>query len=286
MKKQQITQEELLRKEFSHPKEYAHLYEDSSATAYFFNKRIEKVDEFIHDWKGGRLLDVGCGPGMMVSHMLNRGFSCFGIDISEEMIKECGAKFHGISTVDLIRGTIEKLPFSDATFDVVLAMGIMEYVNDVHSAASEMARVLKPNGILIASMLNKFSPYRLWEHFIYEGATKFKDRLKNRQKTGKPVLKLFTEKAYKRLLSLNRFKISDVVYFDFNLFVPPFEKMFPRHCVDLNKKLEFLCTSNLRWLGTGFIIKARKLVNKEQQTFGSRHLLGARVQVGLPISKV
>jgi SAM-dependent methyltransferase len=48
-------------------------------------------------------------------------------------------------------GNIEKLPFADASFDVVMANHMLYHVNDIHQAVIEMRRVLKPDGILVAA---------------------------------------------------------------------------------------------------------------------------------------
>ena len=64
-------------------------------------------------------------------------------------------------------GSVERIPFMDCTFAVVLAMGLLEYIKDVSGAVRELARVMKKDGIVIMTMMNKISPYRLWKRTVF-----------------------------------------------------------------------------------------------------------------------
>lgn len=98
---------------------------------------------------GDRVLDIGCGPGILVSEMAEEVGSTgtiWGIDISETMLdlaqKRCSAK----TTVTLKSGRAEALPFEDNTFDAAVAVQVYEYVPDIQQALNELFRVLKPGG--------------------------------------------------------------------------------------------------------------------------------------------
>jgi hypothetical protein len=130
---------------------------------------------------------------------------------------------------------------------------------------NEIARVLKPNGVFIVTMLNSMSPYRIWERFIYwkiinvrSKINRFITRKKNCKRTKGSKMILYTETAFRDLLTNGGLAIEDVVYYDFNLFFPPMDSFFPRASVFISKKLEYMCRSELKFLGTGFIIKCWK----------------------------
>lgn len=256
------TREQRVQEVFSRAKEYAEAYEQTSAAGYLFNTRLERVSELLADCTGGKLLDVGCGPGMMIGYLHSRHpgrFEFFGVDRSEPMIREGRRRLAGSGPVRLLVGRIEQLPFPDAFFDVVLAMGVVEYV-DANLAIREVARVVRPGGIVITTMLNKLSPYRLWEHAIYQTVRDLQARRRGCRAVAEPRLRrLYTERAYRRLLAANQLRPVDVVYYDFNLFLRPLDVKAPRKAVFVNEKLQPLARSRLRWLGTGFIVKARKL---------------------------
>jgi ubiquinone/menaquinone biosynthesis C-methylase UbiE len=202
----------------------------------------------------------------------------YGVDISREMISECTVRFGHDPRFHFSVGGIDELPFSDFCFDLILCLGVIEYVPDPVAAVREIARVLKPGGTVIATMLNPRSPYRIWDASVYPKLKRLKEiirepeyirnrvtktrRLKNGvqnfNRISKPTLKMYTQTAFVQFLNANGLKIQDIIYYGFNLFIKPLDHRFPELAVFLGSKLEFLCRSKLKFLGTGFIVKARK----------------------------
>lgn len=90
-----------------------------------------------------RILDVGCGEGVMVEEYSKKGYDITGVDLNY------GSKH-------VIRGDARSLPFKDGRFDIVLALDVLEHVdyNDQHKVLEEMKRVLKPNGKALISVPN------------------------------------------------------------------------------------------------------------------------------------
>ncbi|NBE53289.1 methyltransferase domain-containing protein [Streptomyces boluensis] len=101
---------------------------------------------------GHRVLDIGCGPGYLLSELrrdLGPTGRIYGIDISESMLelaRERCATDSAPGAVDLRTGRAEQLPFPDATFDVAVAVQVYEYVEDIERALDELFRVLRPGG--------------------------------------------------------------------------------------------------------------------------------------------
>jgi SAM-dependent methyltransferase len=152
---------------FSGAKEYAELYRGNTPVAEFFHERMVHVDEVLKSIPGGRLLDVGCGPGILLDHLAGRGFELFGVDLSEAMVAEAAC----VAVRDpprLAVAGIEALPYADGTFNVVLVLGVLEYVHKLEVALREIARVSQPNAIVIISMLNRSSAYWRWRLRVYE----------------------------------------------------------------------------------------------------------------------
>jgi SAM-dependent methyltransferase len=97
---------------------------------------------------GARLLDVGCGTGHHLARYRRLGFEVAGVDGSAEMLALARAANPG---VPLQRVDLQRLPFPDATFDVVLSIEVLRYLPDPALALREMARVLRPGGVLVAT---------------------------------------------------------------------------------------------------------------------------------------
>jgi 2-polyprenyl-6-hydroxyphenyl methylase / 3-demethylubiquinone-9 3-methyltransferase len=105
---------------------------------------------------GLRLLDIGCGGGLLCEPLARLGAAVTGIDAAGKNIAVARrhAEQSGIE-IDYRQDTAEALAVRDESFDVVLAMEIVEHVADVPAFAAAAARLVAPGGILILSTLNR-----------------------------------------------------------------------------------------------------------------------------------
>ena len=103
-----------------------------------------------HYHQDGRLqiLDIGCGTGAMLDDLASFGH-VVGADFSPEALQFCVTRGVG---ADLARADVRRLPFADASFDVVTAMDIVEHIDDDKAASCEIFRVLKPGGRLLVTV--------------------------------------------------------------------------------------------------------------------------------------
>jgi SAM-dependent methyltransferase len=113
-----------------------------------------------------RVLDVGCGAGQELLPFVQRlGARSTGVDISPEAIEIARRQFAKVGCdgqVEFICSPAESLPFEDSAFDVVVCRLALPYTGNAQ-ALSEMARVLRPGGLLILK-IHHFRYYgrRLW----------------------------------------------------------------------------------------------------------------------------
>ena len=89
------------------------------------------------------VLDVGCGPGYVAAAAAERGARPVGLDFSSEMVTIARQKFPAI---EFREGDAQNLPFSDATFDRVVANFALLHLAEPERACAEACRVLKPGG--------------------------------------------------------------------------------------------------------------------------------------------
>jgi len=106
--------------------------------------------------KGLRMLDIGCGGGILSEPLARLGAEMVGVDPAEENIEaaRAHAQEQGV-TVDYRAGTAEELSDAGERFDVVLAMEVVEHVADIELFVSTCAGMVKPGGLLIAATLNR-----------------------------------------------------------------------------------------------------------------------------------
>ncbi len=107
-------------------------------------------------FKGIRILDIGCGGGLLCEPLARLGATVVGADASRGNIEV--ARSHATSQdleIDYRATTAEVLAESRDEFDVVLAMEIIEHVSNPHAFLSACSSLLRPKGLLILSTLNR-----------------------------------------------------------------------------------------------------------------------------------
>jgi ubiquinone/menaquinone biosynthesis C-methylase UbiE len=133
--------------------QFAERYRVSGRYSSCFQYSRRRLDEWLDRYlpsngQGLRLLDVGCGTGSHITRYINRGFDTAGIDGSERMLEH--ARTANPSAL-LELADVERIPFEDASFDFVLCVEVLRYLPDAARCIHEMARVLKPGGICLAT---------------------------------------------------------------------------------------------------------------------------------------
>ncbi len=99
--------------------------------------------------QGTRVLDVGCGSGLALVLAAERGATPAGLDISPGLL---GIARDRLPDADLRQGDMESLPFDDAAFDAVIGVNAFQFAGDPRRALREAARVVRPDGHVVASL--------------------------------------------------------------------------------------------------------------------------------------
>lgn len=105
---------------------------------------------------GLRILDIGCGGGLVSEPLARMGASVTGIDPSPEIV--AAARLHaeeGGLAIDYRATTAEALAAEGAAFDAVLILEVVEHVADVSAFVATVASLTKPGGIVVASTINR-----------------------------------------------------------------------------------------------------------------------------------
>ncbi|MCH8851498.1 MAG: class I SAM-dependent methyltransferase [Planctomycetes bacterium] len=95
-----------------------------------------------------RILDIGCGTGEMLPYLVERASVVVGCDLSVERLRLARASCDGARVV---QADAMNLPFSARGFDVAIAMGVAEFVADIHGWMREIRRVLRPDGTVVVT---------------------------------------------------------------------------------------------------------------------------------------
>lgn len=123
-----------------------------------FADRAEKrlIGRSVRTEPGGLILDAGCGTGHFTVCVVGKGMSIVGLDNSFNALEYAKSKYH---IQNLVHGNVENLPFTADSFEAVLMLTVLEFLNDPHEALSETRRVLKPSGQLVVGYLERRSPW-------------------------------------------------------------------------------------------------------------------------------
>jgi 2-polyprenyl-6-hydroxyphenyl methylase / 3-demethylubiquinone-9 3-methyltransferase len=123
-------------------------------------RKFERNAKSLSCLSGLRMLDIGCGAGLLCEPFTRLGAQVIGIDPSATNIS--AAKLHadkGHLSIDYRCTTVEEMDARER-FDIVLAMEVVEHVNDVGAFIKRCSAMLKPGGLMVVSTLN-----RNWKSF-------------------------------------------------------------------------------------------------------------------------
>lgn len=129
----------------------------------------EALARLLPDLCGEVVLDLGCGKGRVARLALERGAKAVvGVDVSEAMLKAAAA---ALPAVRWVRADGRALPFEAASFDVVVSALMMGHVEDLAAALAEIARVLRPGGVLLLSDFHPYAALRGWQRAFTDTAS-------------------------------------------------------------------------------------------------------------------
>jgi ubiquinone/menaquinone biosynthesis C-methylase UbiE len=107
---------------------------------------------------GEIILDAGCGTGVFTIDILLSGSQVFGLDISLPMLIQAVKKLNGLP-FQMILADILNLPFPGDSFDKVISVTALEFIEDAKGAVEELFRVTQEGGSIVVATLNSLSPW-------------------------------------------------------------------------------------------------------------------------------
>ncbi|MEB3754519.1 bifunctional 2-polyprenyl-6-hydroxyphenol methylase/3-demethylubiquinol 3-O-methyltransferase UbiG [Acinetobacter sp. MD2(2019)] len=120
--------------------------------------RLNWIDEHVGGLSGKKVLDVGCGGGILAESMARRGADVLGIDMGEAplAVATLHAQQHQVANIQYQQIPVEQLAEQHAgQYDVVTCMEMLEHVPDPASIIQACQRLVKPNGHVFFSTINR-----------------------------------------------------------------------------------------------------------------------------------
>ena len=106
-------------------------------------EKMNIINRILVRFKNAKILDAGCGEGVLVDKYRKKGFNILGLDLN-------------YSSKHIKKGNIKKMPFKNQEFDLVLCLDVLEHSNisDHEKMIKELERVTKKNGFIIFGLPN------------------------------------------------------------------------------------------------------------------------------------
>ena len=136
------------------------VYSDDRLLPIIYRDRHHTALGWIHDLDlrpNARILEVGCGAGLMTVALAGSGYTVDALDSTTAMLLLTRDEVvrHGVQDrVRIHSADVHALPFPAHTFDVVIALGVIPWLHSERLALQEMQRVLKPGGSLLVTADN------------------------------------------------------------------------------------------------------------------------------------
>ena len=226
----------------------------------FVNGRHEQIVAMLSELPEchtGSVLDAGCGPGHLVPEFARRYGHVFAMDTSPRMLALASANAASFHNVEYQVGSIDALPFADASFDVVCSAGVIEYLQDCSPAVREFYRVLKPGGLLILPTTNALAPVH-WVRPVLEPIARIRAITRAfGLRPGDYKLWYHHIPQFREILQTAHFTIVRERHFYLTL-PRPLDRMFPEFSKSLERTLDRYMDTGLRHLAEGYIAVARK----------------------------
>ncbi len=127
-------------------------YENQRHAGYHLHLDEAEVECVADLVRGREVLEVGCGTGLILQRLARIASRAVGVDLSPGMLARARAR-----GLEVQEGDATALPFPDASFDAAVSFKVLAHVPDIRAAMSEMARVVRPGGILAAEFYNRLS---------------------------------------------------------------------------------------------------------------------------------
>jgi len=169
------------------------------------NEAIKILREVKLIKKGLKILDLGIGTGQEIEPFINKNCEIYGVDISRKMLKICKAKHPELKIIkyDISKG-LNRLNFKNKYFDLIIAIGILEFVKNIKKIIKEVSKLLNDGAHFIFTYELLMPNYKFQKRKLQYNA---EDYIKNPPSSMKFKLYRKSRNEINRMLKENKYKI-------------------------------------------------------------------------------
>jgi ubiquinone/menaquinone biosynthesis C-methylase UbiE len=229
-------------------------FDAATVTGHWQRARHAAVARLVGNGSGP-LLEIGTGSGRLLAELADRGWTVTGLDPAPGMVELARSRVpaaRGRITV----GQAESLPFDDDSFDVVVCIGVLGFV-DVEPALDELVRVLRPDGRAVLGVFDRHAATVAWQQYVVFPVARAVKRV---APFGRPLPwshRSFTPSEIRRLLAVRRLAVERVEQVGCAVLPDPLDRFLPRLAWRAAEAAE-RSRSLRRLLGTQYVLVAGK----------------------------
>jgi len=238
--------------------------QEDPVRAYNFVVRRERVEELATDAArpGARVLDVGCGTAILAPYFVGRGCEYCGTDIAPHMIEAARARVPSGRAQFAIGDVEAGLAFPDGHFDLVVALGLLEYLDHLDPAVAELARVTRPGGALIVSTphrrcLNHMAT-RLLSPIVTPAFAAVKWLLRRTSEPHTVTHRRFTARELEQLFARHGCTRTGLAGYNLEVLFYPWHRLLPGLALRVKRRAEGHQDSWMRVFATGLLLRCQK----------------------------
>lgn len=200
------------------------IYSKRDLSAFVHQERLRIVLGFADIFAAAgaiRVLDIGCGAGRASVALARSGRRVYALDPVLEMLRlsrraALASGVHGRVTV--VGGDVHDLPFPPATFDLIIAAGVLPWLRSKEQALQEIFRVLRPGGYLIVNVDNRWAFFEFFDPLTNPFVQPVKDlirKLNSSLDNSTPHVHRISIRHFRRLLDFSGFVRHDEIALGF-----------------------------------------------------------------------
>jgi len=232
------------------------LYDPCNASSYSFIQRKNKVLSLLkkHGFEGKKILDMGCGSGVIVKETVELGGVFYGIDVSSNMIEALKKEHSSLQQQGSVMakvGDCTDTGYEDKTFDYVVGMGLIEYFDEPGLVVKEAKRILKDDGKIIFTVPRRDS----LDYYAVLLTEPFRNLIKYRSLKAKADIKRhkYSPSQLDDLMKVQGLNRVDCFYYNMKPICYPFTKVFPKLANKAGSFCEYKENWFTRFCATGYI---------------------------------